>query len=129
MKGIIIALAIAVALIWGAVALSNKKPKIESMINENNVTMVDGKQIIEIKAKGGYLPRRSVAKAGVPTILRVNTNGTLDCSSAIRIPTMNIGKNLPMSGTTEIDLGNPKIGILQGACGMGMYPFEIDFQN
>ena len=129
MKGIIIALAIAVALIWGAVALSNKKPKIESMINENNVTMVDGKQIIEIKAKGGYSPRRSVAKAGVPTILRVNTNGTLDCSSAIRIPTMNIGKNLPMSGTTEIDLGNPKIGILQGACGMGMYPFEIDFQN
>jgi plastocyanin domain-containing protein len=97
--------------------------------NINNVSVVDGKQIIEIKAKGGYSPVHSVAKAGIPTILRVNTNGTFDCSSSIRIPSLNIGKNLPMSGTTDIDLGNPKQGILQGTCGMGMYPFEINFQT
>ena len=29
----------------------------------------------------------------------------------------------------DIDLGNQKLGILQGTCGMGMYPFEIDFQS
>jgi plastocyanin domain-containing protein len=85
-------------------------------------------QIIEIKAKGGYTPRKSIAKAGVPTILRFDTNGTFDCSSSVRIPSMNIFKNLPQSGTTDIDLGVQKSGTLQGMCGMGMYPFEIDFQ-
>ncbi|MEI7689024.1 MAG: cupredoxin domain-containing protein [Candidatus Nomurabacteria bacterium] len=85
-------------------------------------------QIIEIQAKGGYTPRKSIAKAGVPTILRFNTNGTFDCSSSVRIPSMNIFKSLPQSGTTDIDLGTQKTGVLQGMCGMGMYPFEIDFQ-
>ncbi len=92
-------------------------------------TIVDGKQVVEIRAKGGYTPRRSIAKAGVPTILRFSTNGTFDCSSSIRIPSLNISKNLPASGVTDIDVGSAKIGMLQGTCGMGMYPFEIDFQS
>jgi len=96
--------------------------------NFNNVSIVDGKQIIEIRAKGGYVPVHSVAKAGIPTILRVDTNGTFDCSSTIRIPSMKINQNLPMSGTTDIDLGVQKIGIFQGTCGMGMYPFDIKFE-
>lgn len=96
--------------------------------NVNNVSIIDGKQIIEIRAKGGYRPLHSVAKAGIPTILRVDTNGTFDCSSSIRIPSMNIGQNLPMSGTTDIDLGVQKVGIFQGTCGMGMYPFDIKFE-
>lgn len=96
---------------------------------ENNVSILDGKQIVEIKAKGGYLPVRSVAKAGIPTILRVNTNGTFDCSSSIRIPSMDISRNLPMSGITDIDIGIQPVGFFHGTCGMGMYPFEIDFQT
>ncbi len=97
--------------------------------NVQNVSIVDGKQIIEIKAKGGYTPRVSVAKANIPTVLRFDTNGTFDCSSSIRIPSMNITKALPNSGSTDIDLGNQKLGILQGTCGMGMYPFEVNFQS
>ena len=85
-------------------------------------------QIVEIQAKGGYTPRKSIAKAGVPTIIRFNTNGTFDCSSSVRIPSMSIYKSLPMSGTTDIDLGVQKVGTLNGSCGMGMYPFEIEFQ-
>jgi plastocyanin domain-containing protein len=96
--------------------------------NINNVSIVDGKQIIEIKAKGGYRPVHSVAKAGIPTILRFNTNGTFDCSSFVRIPSMNISQNLSMSGTTDIDLGIQKVSTLQGTCGMGMYPFDIKFE-
>lgn len=95
----------------------------------NNVNIVDGKQIIEIKAKGGFLPRKSVAKAGIPTILRLNTNGTFDCSSSVRIPSMKIFKNLPQTGTTDIDLGSLEVKVISGTCGMGMYPFEIDFQK
>ncbi|MFA7000176.1 MAG: cupredoxin domain-containing protein [Candidatus Paceibacterota bacterium] len=96
--------------------------------NVNNVSIIDGKQIIEIQAKGGYQPRKSIAKAGIPTVLRFNTNGTFDCSSSVRIPSMNIFKSLPQSGTTDIDLSIQPANTLNGSCGMGMYPFEISFQ-
>jgi len=99
------------------------------IVNGNNVTIVDGKQIIDLTARGGYSPQKSIAKAGLPTILRFTTNGNYDCSSFIRIPSMNVSKSLLPSGTTEIDLVIPKEGILRGSCGMGMYPFEINFQN
>lgn len=97
--------------------------------NANNVSVVDGKQIIEISAKGGYQPRKSIAKAGIPTIIRFDTKGTFDCSSSVRIPSMNISKNLPQTGSTDIDIGDSKLGTLKGSCGMGMYPFEVEFQS
>jgi plastocyanin domain-containing protein len=120
---------IAIALVGAVIIIGNNKSGVDSNVPVNNVSMVDGKQIIEIRAKGGYTPRKSVASAGVPTILRLNTNGTFDCSSSVRIPSMNISQNLPQSGTTDIDLGSPSAKILDGTCGMGMYPFEIEFQN
>jgi len=95
----------------------------------NNVSVVDGKQIITLDAKGGYRPGNSAAKAGIPTILRFNTSGTFDCSSAVRIPSMNITRYLPQSGSTDIDIGTPQIGTLLGTCGMGMYRFQIDFKS
>jgi plastocyanin domain-containing protein len=98
-------------------------------VNANNVSIVDGKQIIEINARGGYQPRKSIAKAGIPTVIRFNTRGTFDCSSSVRIPSLGISKSLPQTGLTDIDIGSGKLGTLQGSCGMGMYPFEIDFRN
>ncbi len=98
-------------------------------VNVNNVTISNNKQIVEIKAKGGYQPRKSVAKSGIPTIIRFNTDGTFDCSSSIQIPSMNISKVLPQSGSIDIDIGSPQVASLQGTCGMGMYPFEIEFQS
>ncbi len=91
----------------------------------SNVSIVDGTQIVTLQAKGGYQPRVSTVKAGIPTILRVNTTGTFDCSSALRIPSLKISKNLPASGTTDIALGELKPGTLDGTCSMGMYPFEL----
>lgn len=94
----------------------------------NKVRVVDGKQIIELQARGGYQPRNSVAKAGLPTTLRFITNGTFDCSASVRIPSLNIYKFLPQTGSTDIDLGTPAAGTLQGSCGMGMYPFSLEFR-
>jgi plastocyanin domain-containing protein len=98
------------------------------IVNLNNVSIVEGKQIIEITAKGGYTPRISTAKAGIPTILRFTTNGTFDCSASIRIPSKNILQLLPQTGTTDIDLGTTTIGVVNGTCGMGMYPFSVEFK-
>lgn len=131
MKPTIISILVTIVLIGGAlVATRDNSPyEIDKSLPENNVNVIDGKQIIEIRAKGGFLPRKSIAKANVPTILRFNTQGTFDCSSIVAIPSLGINRTLPPMGTTDIDLGLQKIGILQGMCGMGMYPFEIEFQN
>lgn len=107
----------------------NSQTKDNTQVAVNNATVVDGKQIITINAKGGYEPRKSIAKSGMPTIIRFDTNGTFDCSSAVSIPSMNISKTLPQTGSTDIDIGTGQLGTLQGTCGMGMYPFEVEFQS
>ncbi len=129
MKAIVMAVIVAFVFIGGASMLTRKSDVAERVVNVNNVSIVDGKQIIEISAKGGYQPQKSIAKAGIPTIIRFDTNGTFDCSSSVRIPSMNISKNLPQAGSTDIDIGVQQVTILQGTCGMGMYPFEVDFQS
>jgi len=129
MKTTIISIIAVVVLIGGAVVLTKNGNTEGQVVSLDNVSIVDGKQIIEIKAKGGYQPRASIAKAGIPTILRLNTDGTFDCSASVRIPSINFSTILSNSGSTDIDLGNPVLGTLQGICGMGMYDFSIDFQS
>jgi plastocyanin domain-containing protein len=134
---LIASMLLVVIFIIGALYITSNKSsnnsevkKIENTIEENadNVSVIDGKQIVLMKAKGGFSPIHSIAKAGILTILRVETNGTFDCSSVIRIPDMNISQNLPLSGTTDIDIGVQKVGVFDGTCGMGMYPFDIKFE-
>lgn len=126
MKETVLSIIVAGALIGGVIVMSGKNQENGAMVPINNVSTVAGTQIIEITAKGGYQPRKSSAQAGMPTILRINTNGTFDCSSSVRIPSMDISKNLPQTGVTDIDLGKLSVGVLSGTCGMGMYPFEIE---
>ncbi len=128
MKATIISLIFGLIIITGAVIYSNKGQNGSTSVNVDNVKVESGKQIVEIQARGGYLPRRSIAKADIPTIIRFNTSGTFDCSASVRIPSLGISKLLPQSGSTDIDIGQNKIGTLRGSCGMGMYPFEIEFR-
>lgn len=130
MKEIFVAILIAGAILGGTFMLVYKGGGgSEQSTPANNVSIVDGKQIIEITARGGYQPRKSVAKAGIPTIIRFKTNGTFDCSSSVRIPSMNIFKSLPQTGSTDIDVGTQSVGKLVGSCGMGMYPFSVEFKS
>jgi len=115
--------------IGGAFVLSNKNNTPANTLPANNVSIVDGKQIVEITVKGGYYPRKSIAQAGIPATVRFVTAGTFDCSSSVRIPQMGISKYLPQSGTTDIDIGSQSTSTLNGSCSMGMYAFEIDFKN
>ena len=115
-------------LIGGAISLVSPGKISESDATVNNVSVIDGKQIIEIGAKGGYAPRVSIAKADVPTILRIQTNGTFDCSAALTISSIGYREILPPSGITEIEVPAQKSGAtLQGLCAMGMYNFKVQF--
>jgi Cu+-exporting ATPase len=126
MKYIITSIFLFILLILGAIFFSGGQ-KIAPAVN--NVSIVDGVQIVAIGARGGYSPRSTVAKAGIPTIIRVSTNGTYDCSSAVVIPSMGLRKNLPMTGSEDFDIGTKTAGeVLKGTCAMGMYGFEVKFE-
>ena len=129
MNKTVLAILIGAVIIGGTLFLIKPSGSKVAAVPVNNVSIVDGKQIIEISAKGGYQPRKSIAKAGIPTVIRFDTKGTFDCSSSVRIPSMNISQVLPQTGSTDIDVGTQKVATLQGTCGMGMYPFEVEFQG
>ena len=121
---------IAAVFIGGAIMLfgSNKDSGSNSTEVLNNVSIILGKQIITINAKGGYFPRITTAKAGMPTIIKVSTNGTFDCSSALVIPSLGYRANLSPSGVTDVEVPPQKAGsTLQGLCSMGMYNFSVNF--
>lgn len=97
-------------------------------ISSTNVYLEDGVQIIEIRAKGGYSPLLTTAKAYLPTMLRMVTDDTFDCSSSVIIPNLRVRKRLPLSGSTDIQLPTiPEDTELTVYCGMGMYSFNLDF--
>lgn len=87
-----------------------------------------GKQILNLTAKGGYSPKSQIGKAGTPTILKVATKNTFDCSVALSIPSLGVSKYLPGTGVTDIEIPPQKSGTtLRGSCSMGMYTFNIKF--
>ncbi len=122
---------VAGVIIIGALVLFRGRPPQPAVTAPagTNVSIVNGTQIVSIKVKGGYQPGKSAVKAGVPTVLRFETNGTYDCSSQVRIPSLGVDKVLPPTGTTDIALGTLQAGMLQGTCGMGMYRFALDVQG
>lgn len=138
MKEIIISVTVAVSLVLIAMFFtgtlntggSPSAPRggAPSQGDGKNVYEENGKQIVEISARGGYSPRLTVAKSDVPTIIRMKTSGTFDCSSALSIPSLGIRLSLPSSGTKDIEIPAQKSGsTLAGTCAMGMYNFSIQF--
>jgi len=71
MKKTAISILVAVILIGGTIFLTRGNNNLNN--NINNVSIVDGKQIITINAKGGYAPQITTAKADVPTIIKMDT--------------------------------------------------------
>lgn len=125
----IIAFATSAVLIGWAFWFVSGKTNADSNSGATTATVIDGKQIIDISAKGGYSPRVVLAKTGVPTVLRVTTNGTFDCSASVVIPKLSYQKFFPPSVTEEIPItAEQATGTLQGLCAMGMYNFQIKFQ-
>jgi hypothetical protein len=85
-------------------------------------------QVIEVTASGGYSPRKIDAKADVPTILIMKSEGAYGCERAFNIPALKISEILPENGQTQFDLGIQAKGTkLLGVCSMGMYSFQIFF--
>ena len=130
MKSISLSIIAAGIIIGGAIWLSNSRGvSVPGGGSVATSTILDGKQYVDITARGGYFPRRITAKAGMPTIIRMKTEGTFDCSSFLVIPALGYRSALPQSGVTEISVpAEFASGTLRGTCGMGMYSFAINFE-
>jgi plastocyanin domain-containing protein len=101
----------------------------EPLTGAQAAAIIDGRQFIDITARGGYSPRLISAKAGVETVVRVTTKDTYDCSVSLVIPKLDYRKFLGSSGTEEIVIPAEKAkGTVSGTCSMGMYSFKIVFQ-
>ena len=121
----VFAIIISGALIGGAIMLTRS----DGTASTDNVSIVNGKQIVEVIAKGSYLPKLTAAKADIPTTLRVKTNGTFDCTAALKVASVGFEQILPPSGVTDIEIPAQQAGTtVQGICAMGMYSFQIQFQ-
>lgn len=126
-KSIILSLVVSLALIGGTTYFVLKSPTSSGGAEQSkNVEVREGVQYVTITARGGYSPRVSDIKAGMPTKLVVKTNGTFDCSAALVVRSVGFQKILQSTGEEVIDLGVPKAGEkIQGVCSMGMYSFQL----
>lgn len=131
MNKIIIACIVFTILAIGGITMllnRNETAIVATPNGQTNVAIVDGKQVVQINAKGGYAPRVTVAKANMPTVINVQTNGTFDCSSALTVPAVGFRKNLPATGATSIEIPPQQAGAtIKGVCSMGMYNFAVNF--
>lgn len=124
MKQAIIGILLTITIIVGVVVLTRDSNNSVAQKAE----VANGTQVITVTAKGGYSPRKTSARANMPAILKVKTQGTFDCSSALTIPAIGYNKTLPASGETSIDIPAQKPGTtIEGFCAMGMYYFDISF--
>ena len=128
-KNTIISIIISIALVGGIlyfVSDRSASTNTNEIAQSQNVEIRDGVQYVTVTAKGGYSPRVTQIKGGIPTKLVVKTDGTYDCSASLVVRSVGFQKILQPTGEEVIDLGTPKSGEkLQGVCGMGMYNFQI----
>jgi plastocyanin domain-containing protein len=122
-----LAIVAAAVIIGGAFMFATRSPQVAST---DNVSVENGKQVVEIKAEKNYAPALTSAKPNMPTVIRMETNGTFNCTSIVRIPSIGYQQTLPLSGSTDIEIPPQQPGAkVTGVCSMGMYSFEVDFEG
>lgn len=87
-----------------------------------------GEQAVEINVlPNGYSPNRFTVRAGSPVALFLNVADKLGCTSAFRIPSLGISKNLTPSFTDSSIKFTPQApGSIAFTCSMGMYRGVIE---
>lgn len=129
-KNTIISIVISLILVGGTLYfVSDRSTTSDSEVTQSqSVEIRDGVQYVTVTARGGYSPRVSQLKGGLPTKLVIKTDGTYDCSASLVVRSVGFQKILQPNGEEVIDLGAPKSGEkVQGVCGMGMYNFVMNF--
>jgi len=93
-----------------------------------NVRIEWDTQYIDLTAKWGYSPSKTVAKADIPTVLTVATKASYGCETEITIPSLSRNERLEPTWTKSVQIdAQPAWKVLEWMCGMGMYRFSVSF--
>ena len=91
------------------------------MIEDSNVNMVNGKQIVEMKIDSlDYVPSQFTVVAGVPVEWRIDGRTAQGCAQVISLPQMGITEYLPKNQIKTITFTPTQPGQLTFSCSMGM---------
>lgn len=89
---------------------------------ETKLTRSNGKQLVTINVNNsGYATDTTSLKIGVPVKLTIVSKNVQSCARSFVIPSLNISKLLPSTGTEIIEFTPTELGILTFSCSMGMY--------
>ncbi|MCX6795193.1 MAG: sulfite exporter TauE/SafE family protein [Candidatus Falkowbacteria bacterium] len=95
--------------------------KSEKVVNDPNVTMEDGVQVVRmIEGNRGYSPNKFSIKKDVPVKWIIDAQAPYSCASSLVLPKMNIEKTLE-AGENIIEFTPTETGKLPFSCSMGMY--------
>lgn len=90
--------------------------------NGNQADQINGKQLVTINVNNsGYTTDTKTLKIGVPVKLTIISKNVQSCARSFVIPSLNISKLLPSTGTEIIEFTPTELGILTFSCSMGMY--------
>lgn len=101
---------------WKVVAGSKERSTVGNVVN---ITVMNN----------GYKSDINTLKLGVPVKVNLITNQVGGCARAFTIPSFNINKILPATGTTTIEFTPNKLGQLTYTCSMGMYSGTFNVVN
>ncbi|PIR54973.1 hypothetical protein COU74_04530 [Candidatus Peregrinibacteria bacterium CG10_big_fil_rev_8_21_14_0_10_36_19] len=125
---VISSLFISAVLLFFAFSVDDQEVK-TNPVDDEVVRVENGVQYIHVLAQGGYSPNFILAKAGMPTVLEIETKGTYDCSAALNIPRLGYQKFLSPTDVVDLEIsGDDAVGDLQLVCSMGMYFSTISFK-
>jgi len=96
---------------------------------QNYYTVIFGGQeaskvgsVVNIKVtNSGYQSDVNTLKVGKPVTLNLTANGVTSCARSFVIPSLNISKLLPSTGTATLEFTPTTVGKLVYTCSMGMY--------
>ncbi len=90
-------------------------------VNLENVKIVDGKQIVEMKVNGlEYSPSNFKIVKGIPVEWRIDGSQAEGCSQVITIPELGITEYLPSNEIKTITFTPTELGNIPFSCTMGM---------
>lgn len=98
-------------------------------INDLNVKIVDGKQIVDMKVEGlSYSPHQFTVSEGMPVEWRIDGSSAQGCAQVISVPKLGIVKYLSPNSPTVITFTPEETGSIGFSCAMGMTTRGSEFK-
>lgn len=96
-------------------------PENNGVGTNNDIVIVDGKQIINLKVDGlDYYPTKFTLKKGIPVEWNIDGKNAVGCAQVISVPKLGILEQLPSDSVKTITFTPEQAGKVTFTCGMGM---------